>query len=91
MPATIVVDALWGDSGKGKIAAYIARKRRAAFSVRAGTGTNAGHSIHFENGSEIRTHQLPFIGELEDRTDVPVTLVETGKCFEDIVDLSAEG
>ena len=58
MGATIVVDALWGDSGKGKVAAYVALQQRAAFCVRAGTGTNAGHSIYFEDGSEIRTHQL---------------------------------
>lgn len=58
MSATLVVDAFWGDSGKGKIAAFTALKQEAAFSVRAGTGTNAGHSIYFEDGSEIRTHQL---------------------------------
>jgi len=59
MPATIVVNALWGDSGKGKIAAFIALKEKASFSVRAGTGTNAGHSIYFEDDTEIRTRQLP--------------------------------
>ena len=59
MPAIIVVDAFWGDSGKGKIAAYLAQKHKAAYTVRAGTGTNAGHSIYFENGDAIQTHQLP--------------------------------
>ena len=59
MGAIIVVDAFWGDSGKGKVAAYLAQKHRATYSVRAGTGTNAGHSIFFADGSEIRTHQLP--------------------------------
>ena len=58
MCATLVVDAFWGDSGKGKIAAFAALKQEAAFCVRAGIGTNAGHSIYFEDGSEIRTHQL---------------------------------
>ncbi|MDE2886746.1 MAG: adenylosuccinate synthetase [Gemmatimonadota bacterium] len=58
MCATLVVDAFWGDSGKGKIAAFTALKQEAVFCVRAGTGTNAGHSIYFEDGSEIRTHQL---------------------------------
>ncbi|MDP6042145.1 MAG: adenylosuccinate synthetase [Candidatus Latescibacteria bacterium] len=71
MPATIVVDALWGDSGKGKIAAYIAQKHHAAFAVRAGTGTNAGHSIHFENGESIRTHQLP-CGWLDPKTQLRI-------------------
>lgn len=59
MGAIIVVDAFWGDSGKGKMAAYLADKYRAAFSARAGTGTNAGHSIFFADGRQIRTHQLP--------------------------------
>ncbi len=59
MGAIIIVDAFWGDSGKGKIAAYLAQKNRATFSARAGTGTNAGHSIFFADGRQIRTHQLP--------------------------------
>ncbi|HCR19720.1 MAG TPA: hypothetical protein DIU35_19770 [Candidatus Latescibacteria bacterium] len=51
-PATIVVEALWGDSGKGKISAYLALQNKVAFSVRAGTSTNAGHSIYFgDNGN----------------------------------------
>lgn len=58
MSAIIVVDAFWGDSGKGKIAAYLAKKHQAAYSIRAGTGTNSGHSIFFENGNSIITHQL---------------------------------
>ena len=59
MSAIIVVDAFWGDSGKGKVAAFLARQHQAAYSVRAGIGTNAGHSILFADGSEIRTRQLP--------------------------------
>ena len=59
MSAIIVVDAFWGDSGKGKVAAFLAQKHQAAYSVRAGIGTNAGHSILFADGSEIRTRQLP--------------------------------
>lgn len=59
MSATIVVDAFWGDSGKGKVSAYLAQKIQAAYAVRAGTGTNSGHSIYFENGQEIKTNQLP--------------------------------
>jgi len=71
MPATIVADAFWGDSGKGKIAAYLACREQATIAVRAGTGTNAGHSIYFENGGEIRTHQLP-CGWLHPRTQIRV-------------------
>lgn len=71
MSATLVVDAFWGDSGKGKIAAFIALKQETAFCVRAGTGTNAGHSIYFEDGSEIRTHQL-CCGWLHPRTQLRI-------------------
>ena len=71
MSAIIVVDAFWGDSGKGKVAAWLARQHAAAFCVRAGTGTNAGHSIFFEDGREIRTQQLP-CGVLDPRTQLRV-------------------
>ena len=59
MAATLVVDAFWGDSGKGKIATYLALRDRATYAVRAGTGTNAGHSVHFDDGTQVRTHQIP--------------------------------
>ena len=71
MSALIIVDAFWGDSGKGKIAAHLARRHQAAYCARAGTGTNAGHSIFFKDGREIRTHQLP-CGFLHPRTQVRV-------------------
>ena len=71
MGAIIVVDAFWGDSGKGKVAAFMAQRYEAAFCVRAGTGTNAGHSISFEDGRDIRTHQLP-CGFLHGRTQLRV-------------------
>jgi len=58
MGATIVVDAFWGDSGKGKISAYLANQLKADYSVRVGTGTNAGHSV-IVNGETIKTNQLP--------------------------------
>ncbi|MYF93817.1 MAG: hypothetical protein F4184_17685 [Gemmatimonadetes bacterium] len=71
MSAIIVVDAFWGDSGKGKVAAFLAQKHQAAYSVRAGIGTNAGHSILFAAGSEIRTRQLP-CGVLHPETQLRV-------------------
>ncbi|MBM3280139.1 MAG: adenylosuccinate synthetase [Candidatus Handelsmanbacteria bacterium] len=49
MSAIIVVDAFWGDLGKGTVAAHFALLHHAAYCVRAGTGTNAGHSIFFAN------------------------------------------
>jgi adenylosuccinate synthase len=59
MPASVIVDALWGDSGKGKTCAYLARKHNAALTVRAGIGTNAGASVTLETGELIKARQLP--------------------------------
>lgn len=62
MGASIIVDAFWGDSGKGKIADHVARTRGAACCVRAGTGTNAGHSIWLDDKTLLKTHQIPLAG-----------------------------
>lgn len=59
MPATVIVDALWGDSGKGKTCAYLARRENAALAVRAGIGTNAGASVTLDDGTPIKARQLP--------------------------------
>ncbi|GAB4120352.1 MAG: adenylosuccinate synthetase [Roseiflexaceae bacterium] len=72
MSALIVVDALWGDSGKGKVAAFLAEREAATLCVRAGIGTNAGHSVYLEPTSDpIRTRQLP-LGFLNPTTAVAV-------------------
>ena len=72
MGALVVVDALWGDSGKGKVAAYLSRRENASLCVRAGIGTNAGHSIYLTEGEEpIRTRQLP-MGFLHPTTQVAI-------------------
>ena len=92
MGAIIVVDAFWGDSGKGKIAAYLAGRSQAAYCVRAGTGTNAGHSIFFADGREIRTHQLP-CGFLDPQTQVRVgsgVAVDPEKFFAELDRLDPE-
>jgi adenylosuccinate synthase len=64
MSAIVVVDAFWGDSGKGKIASYLAQRRKATICVRAGTGTNAGHSLYVDDNTVIKTHQIPLAGLL---------------------------
>ena len=60
MGAIIVVDALWGDSGKGKIAGYLSRRENASLCVRAGIGTNAGHSVYLSGqiGLDPETMQM---------------------------------
>lgn len=59
MGAIIVVDAFWGDSGKGKVSAWLTTSRNATYCARAGTGTNAGHSVLFGDGRRLRCRQLP--------------------------------
>lgn len=59
MGATIVVDAFWGDSGKGKIAAFLSQRDNIPLCCRAGIGTNAGHSIFKTEDNLIKTRQLP--------------------------------
>jgi adenylosuccinate synthase len=59
MNAIVIVDALWGDSGKGKACAYLAEKHHAALAVRAGVGTNAGASVTLDDGTLVKARQLP--------------------------------
>jgi adenylosuccinate synthase len=71
MGAVIIVDAFWGDSGKGKTCAYLARKLDAPLAVRAGVGTNAGASVILDDDTVIRARQLP-TAWLNPRTRVAV-------------------
>lgn len=59
MGAIVIVDALWGDSGKGKTCAYLARKLDVPLAIRAGVGTNAGASVILDDGTTVRARQLP--------------------------------
>ena len=45
MPSTIVVGGFFGDEGKGKIVAYLARKDKPVIVARGGVGPNAGHTV----------------------------------------------
>jgi adenylosuccinate synthase len=45
MPATIVVGGFFGDEGKGKIIAYLAKHDRPVIVARGGVGPNAGHTV----------------------------------------------
>jgi len=59
MGATVIVDAFWGDSGKGKISAWLSRQLGATLAVRAGIGTNAGASVILPDDTVIKQRQLP--------------------------------
>jgi len=45
MPSTIVVGGFFGDEGKGKIIAYLAKHDRPEIVARGGVGPNAGHTV----------------------------------------------
>ena len=71
MGAIIVVDSFWGDSGKGKVAAYVTIRENSDLCIRAGIGTNAGHSVYKENGEMIKTRQLP-LGFMREKTHLAI-------------------
>ena len=81
--STIVVGSLWGDEGKGKISAIIAHEEDYDIAVRAGTGTNAGHSMTTAEGIEYKTNQLPLAGILPNKSGKMMTLaVGSGVCVD---------
>lgn len=58
MPCLVTVGGFFGDEGKGKIVAYLAKKDNPTIAVRGGVGPNAGHTIAFE-GKEYKLRMLP--------------------------------
>ena len=54
----MAVGGFYGDEGKGKIIAYLARKDNAAIAVRGGVGPNAGHTFSLE-GKTYKVRMLP--------------------------------
>jgi adenylosuccinate synthase len=59
MGATVIVDAFWGDAGKGARCVAYAKRLAAAGNVRVGAGTNAGHTVYFQDGTRILSRMLP--------------------------------
>jgi adenylosuccinate synthase len=58
MPCLVTVGGFYGDEGKGKIIAYLAKKDSPSIAVRGGVGPNAGHTFTFE-GKEYKVRMLP--------------------------------
>jgi adenylosuccinate synthase len=58
MAVTIVTGGFWGDEGKGKVVAYLARRDRPPVVARAGVGPNAGHTV-FLDGEKHVVRQIP--------------------------------
>jgi adenylosuccinate synthase len=56
--ADVVVDLQQGDSGKGKVANYLAKTGNYTHVVRYNGSNNAGHTIYV-NGKKVVTHSIP--------------------------------
>ena len=54
---TVIVGLQWGDEGKGKVVAYFSRFYDSV--VRYSGGSNAGHTIEYNDGTKIVNHLLP--------------------------------
>jgi adenylosuccinate synthase len=61
---TVIAGGFFGDEGKGKIASYLAISDKVAAMVRAGGGSNAGHSVVWR-GKKFKLRQIPcgFVNE----------------------------
>jgi adenylosuccinate synthase len=58
MPISVVVGGQYGSEGKGKVAHFIARNRRAQIAVRVG-GPNSGHTVIDQSGNRMVFRHLP--------------------------------
>src|SRR6476661_620869 len=58
MPCVVTVGGFFGDEGKGKILAYLAKKDMPSIAVRGGVGPNAGHTFMYE-GRTYKVRMLP--------------------------------
>src|SRR5918996_486757 len=58
MPSIVTVGGFYGDEGKGKIVAYLAKKDNYSIAVRGGVGPNAGHTF-VDEGKMYKVRMLP--------------------------------
>jgi adenylosuccinate synthase len=58
MGCLVIVGGFYGDEGKGKIVAYLAKKENPFIAVRGGVGPNAGHTFSYE-GKTHKVRMLP--------------------------------
>lgn len=58
MPSIVTVGGFYGDEGKGKIIAYLAKKDNYSIAVRGGVGPNAGHTF-VHKGKIYKVRMLP--------------------------------
>lgn len=58
MPCIVIVGGFYGDEGKGKVIAYLAKKDNCSIAVRGGVGPNAGHTF-VDEGKVYKVRMLP--------------------------------
>lgn len=81
---TIVCEALWGDSAKGKVSNYITFRNNIDIVARAGTGTNMGHSMYVE-GKCVKTNQFGLAGLIGTLNgNYPISVIGSGVVFDPI-------
>lgn len=54
----VVCDLSWGDTGKGKVSAYLAKSGDYKYVARWAGGNNAGHTVYV-NRNKFKTHIIP--------------------------------
>lgn len=57
--ALVVLGLQYGDEGKGKVSAAIAKTNLFSQSARYNGGPNAGHTVNLKNGKQVKLHQIP--------------------------------
>ena len=53
MTVKVVIGGYFGDEGKGKIISYLALKDSPDIVARAGVGPNAGHTVGYNNKTDL--------------------------------------
>jgi len=83
--ATVIVDAFWGDAGKGAVGAWMGYILNAKMALRGCGGPGAEHGIFFE-GKYLKTNQLPLSFLLQGCNIAigPGTAVDPVKLFQEI-------
>jgi Adenylosuccinate synthase len=88
----VIVGGMFGDEGKGKIVSYIAVKDDVDVGVRAGVGTNAGHTVVYKNRT-FKLRQVPssFVNERCKLYIGPGVLVDVNVFMNEVNLLSLHG
>lgn len=75
MPVAVVIDGMYGSCGKGKVVDWIARQvgdqigYDKVVGIKVG-GLNAGHIVHYQDGTKYTYKQLPSVSHLKGATSI---------------------